>query len=161
MPSALPDVAAAIGPLIQAVPPAVRPRLMATLERAAGDRYDAWAAAANDPALADGLRACAAREREVASRVEALFAAAPDERRHIGAAVPDIAAAYEQAMAGRPIAEQFAIQAAAERRGAELWRSIAAAMRDPRMAEGLEACAKLEEENAQLLESPIAGGKTS
>ena len=156
MPSSLPDVAAAIGPLVQAVPSAVRPRLMATLERAAGDRYDAWAAVSDDAALAGGLRACAAREREVASRAEALFAAAPDERTHIGSAVPGIVAAYASAMANRPMSEQLAIQAAAERRGAEFWRAVAAAMRDARVGEGLEACAVLEEENARFLESVIA-----
>lgn len=156
MPSPLPDVAAAIGPLIQIVPPGVRPRLMATLERAAADRYDAWAAASSDPSLSAGLRACAGREREVASRAEALFAAAPDERTHIGAAVPGIAAAYESAMVNRPSGEQFAIQAAAERRGAEFWRAVAGAMRDARLSEGLEACARLEEENARFLDGLVA-----
>jgi hypothetical protein len=55
----LPDLAGQVRPLIQALPVAVQPRLMATLERAAADRYRAWAVACSEPAQEEGLRACA------------------------------------------------------------------------------------------------------
>ena len=52
----LPDLGGQLRPLIQALPPGIQPRLMARLERAAADRYRAWAAACLDPAAAEGLR---------------------------------------------------------------------------------------------------------
>ena len=90
----LPDLAGRVRPLIQMLPLAVQPRLMATLERAAADRYRAWAVACSEPTQGEGLRACAAREEEVATRIEMAFPETPDEQRHIGSVLPQIAEAY-------------------------------------------------------------------
>jgi hypothetical protein len=147
---ALPDLGAQLRPVLAEVPPAIWPRLVAQLERAAADRYDAWASSCGDEAQRAGLRACAAREREVASRIEAAFPAHPEEQRYMSATVPKIAAAYAAVMADHPVDDQYAIQAAAERNGAAFWRSVAGSA--PAAREVLEACARLEEASAEFLE---------
>ena len=154
--STLPDVGAQLRPLVESVPPEVRPRLIARLERVAGERYQAWAADCGDAVQAAGLRECAAREHEVARRVEALFPAHPDEGRLFAAAVPKVAEAYRVVMAERPVREQWAIQAAAERAGAAFWRTVAASVPDGSMRRELEGCAELEELSAIFLEREIA-----
>lgn len=57
----LPDLAGQVRPLIQMLPVAVQPRLMATLERAAADRYRAWAVPCSEPAQGE---ACAHAQPE-------------------------------------------------------------------------------------------------
>jgi hypothetical protein len=84
----LPDLGGQLRPLIQALPPSIQPRLMAHLERAAADRYRAWAATCLDPAAAEGLRACAGREEEVAARVETLYPLQLNEQRCFSEALP-------------------------------------------------------------------------
>jgi hypothetical protein len=157
--SELPDLGARVLPLIRALPAATQPRLLAQLERAAADRYEAWAAACPDPARAQGLRACALRERDVAQRAEALFAAQPDEQRHFRDTLPRIADEFEAAMANRPLHDQYAIQAAAERRGAAFWRSVASSLPDVRAREALAACAELEEQSAEFLDTLVTLGR--
>jgi uncharacterized protein YndB with AHSA1/START domain len=154
----LPDLGVRVRPLIQALPAAMQPRFLAQLERAAADRYDAWAAACPDAARAEGLRACARREREVAQRAEAVFASQPDEQRHFRAALPGVAQEFDAAMANRPLDEQYAIQAAAERRGAAFWRAWAASLPDARAREALASCAALEEQSAEFLDTLITLG---
>jgi hypothetical protein len=154
--SNLPDVGAQLRPLVESVPPEIRPRLVAQLERVAGERYQAWAADCPNAVQAAGLRECAARENEVARRVEALFPSRPDEGRHFATAVPKVVEAYRIAMAERPVREQWAIQAAAERSGAAFWRTVAASVPDGSMRKELEGCAELEELSAVFLERAIA-----
>ncbi len=120
----LPDLGGQVRPLIQTLPVAVQPRIMATLERTAADRYRTWAGVCPEPVQAEGSRACAAREEEVAARIEMAFPSQPDEQRHIGGVLPQIAEAYHSALAQRPVIAQYAIQAAAERRGAAFWRLL-------------------------------------
>jgi rubrerythrin len=152
----LPDLGEQLRPLIQALPSAIQPRLMARLERAAADRYRAWAAACPDPATAEGLRACAGREEEVAARVETRYPPQPDEQRYFGEALPTIAEAYRSALAERPLDEQYAIQAAAERRGAAFWRFLASSVTDASVRETLRSCAELEELSAEFLEALLS-----
>ena len=152
---ARPDLAAQLRPLIQALPPAIQPRLMARLERAAADRYRAWATECPEPAAAEGLRACAAREEEVASRVEMLYPAQRDEVRHVTDVLPTIAETYRSALAERPARRQYAIQAAAERGGAAFWRFLASSVADASVREALRGCAELEELSAEFLEALV------
>jgi hypothetical protein len=151
--STLPDIGAQIAPLLEAVPVEVRPPLVAKLERAAAERYDAWAAACADAVQAEGLRECARRERDIADRVDDLFPLRADQDRRCGEALSGIAETYRAAMAERPESEQYAIQAAAERSGAAFWRAVASAVPDAATREELERCAALEEANATFLES--------
>lgn len=152
----LPDLGGQLRPLIQALPLGIQPRLMAHLERAAADRYRAWAAACLQPASAEGLRACAGREEEVAARVESLYPPQPDELRYFSEALPTIAETYRSALAERPVNEQYAIQAAAERRGAALWRSLSSSVADGTVRETLRSCAELEELSADFLETLLS-----
>ena len=114
----LSDLGGQVRPLIQTLPVGVQPRMMATLERAAADRYRTWAGLCPEPAEAEDLRAFTVREEEVAAHIEPAFPSQPDEQRHIRGVLPPIAEAFRSAMARRPVTTQYAIQAAAERRGA-------------------------------------------
>jgi len=156
--TSLPDIGAALQPIVETLPPEMRPGVIANLERAAAERYDAWAAACKDIDVTDGLRACAGREREVARRVESILALPAGAERQTGEALGRIAEAYRAAMGNRPVREQYAIQAAAERSGAAFWRAIAASLDDPAMRDTLEGCAGLEEESAMFLESLLDKG---
>src|SRR5580765_7050879 len=73
MPRELPNIAGIFGPILQRLPAAERPLLIAVAERLAAERYRGWAAAASDPAWRAALLACAAREEDIARRVEALY----------------------------------------------------------------------------------------
>jgi hypothetical protein len=58
-------------------------------------------------------------------------------------------------MARRPVTTQYAIQAAAERRGAAYWRNLAPSIPDVSVRELLSACAELEERSAEFLEAIV------
>ena len=151
----LPDVGEELRPLIQALPLAVQPRILARLERGAAERYRAWAASCPDRPQADGLRACAGREEEIAARVEEIFPSQPDEQEQMSGVLREVAKVYRAAFAQRPIIEQYAMQAAAERRGAAVWRTLASSFADASVHETLLACAGLEERSAEFLEALV------
>lgn len=151
----LPDLGRQVRPMIQTLPVGVQPRIMATLERAAAERYRTWAGACPEPAQAEGLRACAAREEEVAACIEMAFPSEPDEQRHISGILPKIAEAYRSALAQRPVITQYDIQAAAERRGAAYWRTLASSIPDASVRDILSTCAELEERSAEFLEAIV------
>jgi hypothetical protein len=153
----LPDLAELLRPVLETVPIAIRPRVIATLERAAAERYRAWATSCPDPLQAEGLRACALREEDVAVRVEKIFPSQPGEQQLIAGVLPRVAEIYGAAIAGRPVLEQYAFQAASERRGAALWRGLAASLPDA-AREALDVCAVLEERSAEFLEGLVAAG---
>jgi len=149
-------IAERLGPLIAQLPPAARPRLLADLERRAADRYDTWAASAASNTEADGLRACAARERQIAAHVDATYAETPGESERHAPLVTEAASVYLEAFEGRSRAESFAMQAALERAGAAAWRAFADADR----AHGavLLECAALEEASAGYLDGLSSRG---
>jgi len=147
----LPNVGAILAPLLQRVPPAEQPLLIALAERMAADRYRGWASDSPDPARAARLRACAEREDEIARRIETLYPETPRAQRDLLAKHPDLADANRALFAGRPVAEQFAIQAQGERLGAATWRSFA--KQRPEARDTFLACATLEEESAAVLEA--------
>jgi hypothetical protein len=62
---------------------------------------------------------------------------------------------------GRPLEEQFAIQARGERLGAATWRSLAQRAEADAERETLLGCALLEEESAEYLESLLPERSTS
>jgi len=148
----LPNIAGIVGPILQRLPAAERPLLGAVAERQSAERYRGWAAAASDAAWRAALLACAAREEDIAHRVEALYPDVAAVQARILRNHPDIADLTRALFAGRPVDEQYAIQAAAERVGAATWRA-AAAQAAPAARETFLACAELEEESARVLES--------
>jgi hypothetical protein len=131
--------------------------LVAVGERLAADRYREWAAAPANAAHAPALRACIARELDIAERVEALHPDAAAVQRAIRAAVPELDEINRALFAGRSFAEQFVIQARGERLGAATWRAFASRETEPARRDVLLACAVLEEENALALEAILAG----
>ncbi len=145
-------------PIIQKVPREHQGLLIALLERNAARRYRAWVEEAASDDEKRGLEACATREEEVATRIEALTPNPQEIQKTFGRYFPELKAAYESVFGGKDRREQMAIQAAAERGGAGVWRALAAAGGDERSRPTLEACALLEEESAEYLET-LLGGK--
>jgi rubrerythrin len=149
----LPDIAAILAPLLGGVPPVERPLLLAIAERMAADRYRGWASEVDDADARAGLRACADREDEIATRVEGVYPDAAAVQERLRAAHPDLASINAEIFAGRPLAEQFTIQAGGERLGAATWRTLAAATSDAGARAAFLACAPLEEASAEFLEA--------
>lgn len=149
----LPDVAAILAPVLASVSIEERPLLLAIAERLAAERYRGWAADAASPERRTGLLACAAREDEIASRIEAVFPNATAVQARLHADHPELVAVAREIFGGRPLTEQFAIQAAGERAGASAWRTLAAVVPEGPMRQAFLACAPLEEASAAFLES--------
>lgn len=152
-PTSLPDLGELLRPLVESLPEALRPRFLALLERNAGERYRSWALRWPDPAAARGLRECAEREDRIAALVEGLFPRQPGEEARIDPLLPKVSDVARALFQGRPLLEQFAIQAAGERRGASVWRLFASQTDLPAVCETLLRCAVLEEASAELLEA--------
>jgi hypothetical protein len=152
-PRALPNVAEILAPILGRVAPGHRPLLVAIAERMAADRYRRWADDTGDAGVRDSLLACAAREEEIAARVEALYPDAGRIQREILADQPDLAGVDRSVFATRPLREQFAIQAQGERVGASTWRAFAAREDDAARRAVFLACAPLEEASAAVLEA--------
>ena len=153
----LPNLAQIIAPVLERVPAAERPLLIALAERLAADRYRDWAGGATDAARAARLLACAEREEEIARRVEALFPDPAGTQRAILARNPDLPELNAALFRDRPPAEQWAIQASGERLGAATWRAFAGEAPSPHARETFLHCATLEEESAAVLEAILAG----
>jgi hypothetical protein len=150
----LPDVGEILGRLLERVPGPQRPLFVAIAERLAAERYRGWAEVA-PPEQRAGLLACSVREEGIASRVESLHENAAAQQQQIRAAVPELADLNRNTFAGRPLVDQYAIQARGERIGAGLWRSLAKASRSEHARRTYEACAVLEEQSAEFLEKLI------
>jgi hypothetical protein len=148
----LPDVPAILGALVARVAQAERPLFLALAERMAAERYRGWAADVDDPDVRAGLIACAAREDEIADRVEAVFPDPAAVQQRLLATFPELPQLNRDVFAGRPLADQFAIQAAGERVGAATWRAFAAAWPDAAARDAFLACAPLEEASAEFLD---------
>lgn len=154
--SRLPNVGEALAPTLAATAPAERPLLIALAERMAAQRYRGWADRCGRPELEAPLRACAEREEEIARCVEALFDDAGSTQARLRGEHPGLEDLNRSLFEGRPLAEQYAIQARGERLGAATWRSLARDAAPAARASYLR-CAALEEQSAELLESLLAG----
>jgi hypothetical protein len=148
----LPNIAEVLAGALARVAEADRPLFIAIAERLAAERYRGWAADPACAADAAALRACAAREEDIASRVEALYPDAAARARELLAAHPELTEINRTLFAGRPLAQQLAIQAGGERLGAATWRSFAKRETDPHRRDVLLSCAPLEEASAEVLE---------
>jgi hypothetical protein len=154
----LPDVGETLLPLLARVPRERQPLLIALAERLAAVRYRGWAAGAADARRKGELLACAAREEDIATRVEALYPNAAAWQQDLVAQNPDLEAINHSLFADRPLAHQFTIQARGERLGAATWRSLAAHSADTAARETFLKCAELEEQSAAVLESYLTAG---
>jgi hypothetical protein len=150
--SGLPNLVQILARILQGVPREQQPLLIALAERMAAERYRTWADDAEGTRRAE-LLACADREQEIAGRVEGLYPDGAAIQREMFGANADLAAANRTLFAGRPLAQQFALQAQGERMGAATWRSFAKHATSAERRETFLACAALEEESAAVLES--------
>ena len=157
----LPDIAGVVASILQRVPPAQQPILLAQRERVSAARYRGWAGNADDRARRAALLACADREEEIARLAEALYPDATQVQRDILAGNPDLASLTGSLFSRYPLDQQFILQARAERFGAVTWRAFADDARDPAAREVFLRCALLEEESAAVLESLAAGKRAS
>jgi hypothetical protein len=146
-----PNVGEVLGRLLARVPEPEHPLFVAIAERMAAERYRGWAEAM--PAERKSLLACSEREEEIARRVESLHDDAASRQQRIRAQLPELAEINQSVFAGRPLEEQFAIQAQGERVGAGFWRSLAGPSASEHARRTYLQCAELEERNAELLES--------
>lgn len=143
-----------LGPFIARVAPETMPRFLALLERGAADRYRHWAESL--PEHRDGLLRCAAREDEIADRIEAAFALDESLRPQLEAPLPEAVATYYDVFAPLPLRDQLRVQAAAERQGAAAWRNIATRHTEPSVIDQLNECSRLEERSAEYLDDLVA-----
>ena len=146
----LPSVGDLFAPIVAQVPEEQRPLLVALAERIAAGRYRTWAQATSGEDAAR-LRACAAREEDIAQRVEALYPHAAAVQADLRAKHPQLEQAYRELFAGHPVPDQYAIQADGERLGAATWRSFAAGAQGA-ARDVFSACAELEEASAAVLD---------
>jgi hypothetical protein len=149
----LPDIAAVVAAALQGVAPDHQPLLVAAAERLAAQRYRSWASDPANRAVASQLLACAAREEEIASRVEALYPGAAAIQGDLLRANPGLEQLNRTMFAGRPLTQQFTIQARGERAGAAFWRAVAQRQDRPDARQTLLRCTELEEESAAVLEA--------
>jgi len=151
----LPDIARALAGLLEQVPRPDRPLLVALAERLAVERYRRWAEEPSLRAYRAELLACAAREEEIAERVEGLRPDAVDAQRELRASHPELLDVNRSLFAGLPLARQLLLQSRGERLGAATWRSFAKRA-EAGDARAFGACAELEEQSARALEAILA-----
>lgn len=153
----VPDIVTTLAPVLEATDPSDHPLLIAMLERWAAERYREWAEAVGDNlGIVTALTACAEREEEIATRVESLYSDSADVLERLEKANPLLRGALSGSFTWRPLDEQYATQAGAERLGAATWRSFARRSRadgDEAAAEVFEQCALMEEASAEVLEN--------
>lgn len=142
--------------MVDRVPAAHRMLFVAMLERNAADRYREWAAGAQDTAERRGLLACAVREEEIATTVEALVPGAQQIQSRFGPFLSELQTTLTSRFGVADRAEQLAVQAAGERAGGRTWRALAAGEASEAVATALRHCATLEEESAQFLETLLS-----
>lgn len=145
-------------PIVESLPADAQLPFIAALERGAADRYRGWADAVADPEIAEGLRACAAREEEIATRIETLAGRRADEMAGLESVWEQVRDVGVGAYGSRSLSEQLAIQADAERGGASVWRELGTAASDADR-DTFEACARLEEQSAAYVEKVLADGR--
>lgn len=152
-----PNIAVLLATVLQNVAAEHQPLLIAIAERLAADRYRGWSATPEAASHADALRACAAREEDIAGRIERLYPNAETIQARLRLQNPDLFD-INRTLFDRPLQQQWRIQAQGERLGAATWRSLARRETDPQRAQVLETCAQLEEASAEVLEGILAGG---
>jgi len=150
----LPNVADILAPILARVPRELQPLLLAIAERMAADRYRFWASQMTDLQQRADLLECATREEEIAKRIEKLYPDASTSVAEIRGKSPDLVEINRNVFEGRPLREQFTIQAQGERLGAATWRAFAQNATGEAISVFL-ACADLEEESARVLEALV------
>ncbi len=149
----IPKFGELLAPYIGSVPPEALPFMLSQLERTAAERYRGWADQV--PEHNKGLLACAAREDEIADRVEALFPPSDEHRRLVLETIPKAKALYYRAFEGYTPVEQMTIQANAERQGANAWQGLKQAY--PELSAEMDQLSTIELESADYLDALLPG----
>lgn len=148
----IPNFGALLAPYIGSVPADALPAFLARLERTAAARYRMWAEAVPDHA--EGLMECAAREDDIADRVEKIYPATePEQIAAMDAAIIPAKETYYSAFAKLTPIEQMTVQANAERQGAAAWRAMVDPEPNEETKAALEKCAQIEEASADYLDA--------
>lgn len=148
----IPDFDALLGDMASQVDTKKRPLLIAMLERVAAAKYREWAEDGDHRARRTELLGCAAREEEIATKIEALYPKAQALQQEIAEAMPALAQVPEDLFGGRSVIHQMAVLAAGERSGGRLWADLAKAEKSADAREAMESCGPLEDANAEVLE---------
>jgi hypothetical protein len=133
------------------VPAQAFPYLLSQLERTAADRYRQWAQEV--PSHRDGLLQCAAREDEIADRVEVMFPPSDEHRALVSEIIPKAKVTYYSVFERFTPVEQMTIQANAERQGANAWQTLKAA--NPEQADALDQLSQIELSSADYLDGAL------
>ncbi|MCR9278621.1 MAG: hypothetical protein NXH85_11655 [Pseudomonadaceae bacterium] len=136
---------------LSGVPAEAYPYLLSQLERTAAERYRGWAEEV--ASHRDGLLQCAAREDEIAARVEAMFPPTAEHRALVAEVIPKAKATYYSAFEPYTPVEQMTIQANAERQGANAWQTLKAAY--PEQADALDQLSAIELASADYLDATL------
>ncbi len=150
----LPSIAGVLAPVVARFPRQQQKLLIAWAERQAARRYQSWAEHVSDPERA-GFLGCAAREEDIAARIEALDPDAAAIQQKLLAELPDLEAQVLAVYADRSLEEQWEIQRRGERAGKKTWETFAAAEDNAQAQAVLLACAALEDESASFLRSVL------
>lgn len=151
----IPDFASLLAPHISAIPEPSQPAFLARLERTAADRYRGWAERL--PEYAAALLECAAREDDIADRIEKILPATSDaDQQMIETEIGPARDTYYQAFSRHSVWEQLYIQANAERQGALAWRAIAQKPGYEALQTELEHCSSIEEQSADYLDQLLS-----
>lgn len=147
----IPNFAELLAEHLGGVPAEAYPYLLSQLERTAAERYRQWAE--DVPSHRDGILQCAAREDEIADRVEAMFPPSAEHRALVSEIIPKAKATYYSAFEPYTPAEQMTIQANAERQGANAWQMLKAAY--PDRADELDQLSQIELASAEYLDGAL------
>lgn len=133
---------------LDSMPTEAYPYMLSQLERTAAARYRGWAEAV--PEHREGLLECAAREDEIADRVEAMFPPSEAHRGLVLSAIPAARDTYYEAFSEYSPIEQMTIQANAERQGAGAWQNLKEAY--PALGPQLDELSAIELQSADYLD---------
>ena len=103
------------------------------------------------PEHAEASLACAAREDEIADRVEAMFPPSDEHRRLVATIIPAAKATYYSVFEPFTHVQQMTIQANAERQGAGAWQNLKAL--HPDRADELDTLSEIEIGSADHLDA--------
>ena len=148
----IPKFGELLAPHLSRIPDAARPGALARLERSAAERYRGWALAL--PGHAEGLMACAAREDEIADRIEAILPVPAEFEALVCEVIPLAVATYYAVFEPYSVWDQMAIQANAERQGSLAWPAMVPAF--PTHTDELMALSKLELKSGDFLDALLS-----
>lgn len=137
-------------PVLGQVEPTQMPALVAVLERLAAPHYQRWADSSDDPETRRSLLAGKQNEEDNAAVIERLFTGAAEQGKALLNRFPELETLFDRAFADLAPTRQLKAQAAAERVGADLYRSFAQNLDDAAGKTQLLQCAEREQANSDL-----------